>query len=94
MIIGHLLNGPQYYGELLANLEPISKKVLTQNLRELEEMMIVSKEIHQQNKIIKVQYSLTKVGHSLKALLNDLMEWGVDYSRYYKNNVVKEQKNG
>ena len=57
-------------------------------------MMIVSKEIHQQNKIIKVQYSLTKVGHSLKALLNDLMEWGVDYSRYYKNNVVKEQKNG
>ena len=65
-IIGSLLNGTRRFNEIRRILEDISQKVLTQNLREIP---------------LKVEYSLTKLGYSLKPILDEMVEWGIKYEK-------------
>lgn len=85
-IICHLFNGPLYYGELLSIVDAISKKVLTENLRELERLLIIKKTNQKDGNIEKVQYSLTNVGETLKPVFNDVIEWSLQYSKIQRDN--------
>ena len=61
---------------------PISQKVLTDNLRALEEDGIIIREIFAEVPP-RVVYSLSDLGKSLKPILDAMKDWGIDY----KNNL-------
>lgn len=66
------------FGELRREVEGISEKVLTQQLRELEADGVVHREVHQQVPP-KVVYSLTPLGVSLERALGPLGDWGEEH---------------
>ena len=59
-------------------LSLISNKVLTYNLREMEEDNLLIRKIYPEVPP-KVEYSLTETGYSLKPILESMDKWGVNY---------------
>jgi DNA-binding HxlR family transcriptional regulator len=75
-IILHMLStGILRHSELKRNIPPISQKVLTQQLRELEEDGVVVRTVYPEVPP-KVDYGLTEKGQKLVPVLNALYEWG------------------
>ena len=74
VIIYKLLERPHRYGELRRALAPISEKMLVAQLRELEADAIVRREAFPEVPP-RVEYSLTRYGLTLKAVLDPLCEW-------------------
>ena len=59
-------------------LGDITQKVLTSNLRALEEKGLLIREVYAQIPP-RVEYTLTALGYSLKPVLESLMAWGAEY---------------
>jgi DNA-binding HxlR family transcriptional regulator len=80
IILWHLQDGVKRFGELQRQVKGISQKMLTQELRDLEESGLVSRKVYP---VVppKVEYSLTDTGWSLKPVLEQLSAWGKDYRR-------------
>lgn len=75
-----LLGGTKRFGELHRSLVGISHRVLTQELRALEQHGVIHREVFLQVPP-KVEYSLTRVGHTLKPVLFAMSAWGKQYER-------------
>lgn len=75
MILHMLSAGTMRFGDLKKNIPPVSQKMLTQQLRELESDGIVKRTMYAEVPP-RVEYSLTDRGRSLKPILDDLYEWG------------------
>jgi DNA-binding HxlR family transcriptional regulator len=78
LIIRELIPGSKRFGELQRALHGITQKMLTQQLRELEEDGIVHREIYAQIPP-KVEYSLTPLGESLKPILYAMHDWAIKH---------------
>jgi DNA-binding HxlR family transcriptional regulator len=78
LIIRELISGAKRFGELQRSLHGITQKVLTQQLREMEEDGIVHREIYAQIPP-KVEYSLTPLGESLKPILYAMHDWAIQH---------------
>ncbi|WP_316823070.1 helix-turn-helix domain-containing protein [Pedobacter gandavensis] len=78
------------YGELRKILDDITPKMLTQSLRELEEDMLIHREVYLEVPP-KVEYSLTKVGKELVPFLHHLKDWGAKQIRKEKLKPMKVQ---
>ncbi len=78
LILRNLLyNGKQRFSDFIKTI-PISKKVLTDNLRALEEDGLIEREVFAEVPP-RVEYSLSPLGMSLKPILDAMMEWGTEY---------------
>lgn len=88
LIIRDLLTGTKRFGELKKSLNNITQKVLTQNLREIEEKGLVHRKVYPEVPP-KVEYSLTETGLSLKPILDSMVDWG----NYYKNKYLCTDSN-
>ena len=66
------------YNELQRSLGPVTPKMLTQQLRELEADGLVHREVYPQVPP-KVEYSMTDVGRSVVPLIVDLRAWGEEF---------------
>ena len=66
------------FKELQRSIGKISQKVLTTNLRSMEEFGIVSREAFAEVPL-RVEYSLTELGQSLKPVLDAMRVWGERY---------------
>ena len=75
MVIHILIDQPLRFGQLKNMMSPISQKVLTEQLRELESTLIVQRDVFDE-KVLNVTYSLTDYGHSLAPVLEALYLWG------------------
>ena len=82
-IIRDLLTGTKRFGELKKSVKGISQKVLTTNLRSLEDDMILTRKVYKEVPP-RVEYTLTDVGYSLMPVLNAMAGWGTDYKEYRK----------
>ncbi|WP_314340676.1 helix-turn-helix domain-containing protein [Leptotrichia wadei] len=71
LIIRDLLDGTKRFGELRKSINGISNKVLTYNLREMEEDNLLIRKIYPEVPP-KVEYSLTETGYSLKPILESM----------------------
>ena len=78
LILRELLTGTKRYNELTRNVVGISAKVLTENLREREEVCIVSRKVYPEV-TPKVEYSLTEKGNDLREVINAMMAYGKKY---------------
>lgn len=80
IIIYHVGNSPKMrYGELKRLIPHISERVLSRELRELENRGILNREEFRE-KILRVEYSLTDIGQEVLPLLNALTLWGNKYN--------------
>ena len=68
--------GTVRYGELKKNIEGITHKMLSSQLKELEHENIVLRKEYPQVPP-KVEYSLTEKGQSLIPLVKSMCEWGM-----------------
>ena len=76
LILRELFQGVQRFGQLHRALHGITQKMLTQQLREMEEDGIIHREVYLQVPP-KVEYSLTPLGESLKPIMDSMHQWGV-----------------
>ncbi len=75
VILFHLLKGPKRFNELRRLLPEVTQRMLTLQLRELEEVGIVHREIYKEVPP-KVEYSLTPFGRTLEPILLLMRDWG------------------
>ncbi|PWU67423.1 winged helix-turn-helix transcriptional regulator [Gracilibacillus dipsosauri] len=80
LILLHLLNeGTQRFNELKRSIPGITQKMLTKQLRELEEEDIIERVVYPQVPP-KVEYSITDYGKSLQPILEAMHEWGTKHT--------------
>lgn len=92
VILCHLTHGKKRTSELKRLMPNITQKMLTQQLRELEEDGVINRIIYQQIPP-KVEYELSEYGRSLEGILNSLCNWGEQHiTRVYgdKNLVLED----
>jgi len=68
--------GPRRYHEILAELEPISEKVLTQTLRGMERDGLINRHVHAEVPP-RVEYALTNLGATLAGPMKSLGNWAL-----------------
>lgn len=78
-----IMNGVMRFGELKKSVGNISQKVLTSNLREMEEDGLVNRTVYPEVPP-RVEYELTSLGNSLKPVLDSLWSWGENYKAQLK----------
>ena len=83
LIIRELLESTKRFSELQRSIGGVSQKVLTANLRAMEECGLVNRKVYAEVPP-RVEYSLTDLGRSLKSVLNVMVEWGEGYQRKMK----------
>ena len=83
LILRDLMPGTKRFGELKKSIGNVSQKVLTAQLRAMEESGLVHREVYAEVPP-RVEYSLTELGKSLKPILDSMWAWGEDYKKQYK----------
>lgn len=78
LILRDLLLGIKRFGELKRSIGGVSQKVLTAQLRDMEQGGIICRTVYAEVPP-KVEYSLTDLGKSLKPILDAMREWGEEY---------------
>lgn len=78
LILRDLLTGTKRFGELKRSIGGISQKVLTANLRTMEENGLLQRKVYAQVPP-KVEYTLTQTGYSLQTVLQAMQQWGAAY---------------
>ncbi|KAB7706677.1 HxlR family transcriptional regulator [Bacillus aerolatus] len=81
LILWHLgKEGTKRFNELKSLMPGITQRMLVNQLRELEEDLIVHREVYP---VVppKVEYSLTEQGESLIPILEIMYEWGKNYKK-------------
>lgn len=73
-----LANGTLRFKELQRSIGKISQKVLTSNLRTMEDAGLVSRKVYAEVPP-RVEYSLTALGQSLQPVLDAMEKWGTGY---------------
>ncbi len=78
LILRDLMEGTKRFGELKRSLGNISQKVLTAQLRSMEESGLVERTVYAEVPP-RVEYSLTGLGKSLQPILDAMKNWGESY---------------
>ncbi len=74
-------------GEMMRAVKGITQKMLTQQLREMEESNLVIRKVYNQVPP-KVEYSLTKRAKKLEDVLTAMKDWGFEYAKENDVNVL------
>ena len=80
LILRDLMPGTKRFGELKKSVGNVSQKVLTAQLRAMEENELVHREVYAEVPP-RVEYSLTELGKSLKPILDSMWTWAEDYKK-------------
>lgn len=78
LILRDLLTGTKRFRELKKSLSGVSQKVLTANLRSLEEKGIIEREVFPEVPP-RVEYTLTDLGKTLEPIIHSMHAWGEFY---------------
>lgn len=78
LILRDLLTGTKRFGELKKSIGNVSQKVLTAQLRAVEDSGLLTRKVYAEVPP-KVEYTLTELGESLKPILDSMWNWGEEY---------------
>ena len=85
LILRDLLSGTKRFGELKKSIGSISQKVLTSNLRSMEEDGLLTRKVYAEVPP-RVEYTLTELGENLRPILFSMQQWGLEYQKQHKQN--------
>ena len=80
LIIRDLLDGTKRFGEIRKSVGNVSQKVLTANLRSMEDSGLLTRKVYPEVPP-RVEYTLTETGYSLKPVLDAMVAWGTEYKQ-------------
>ncbi|WP_078429608.1 winged helix-turn-helix transcriptional regulator [Alkalihalobacterium alkalinitrilicum] len=84
IILWHLGNdGTKRFSELKKLVPNVTQKMLTNQLRELEEDQLITRKVYPEVPP-RVEYSLTEHGESLIPILKMMYKWGKNYMEVIK----------
>lgn len=83
LILRDLMPGTKRFGELKKSIGSVSQKVLTAQLRDMENNGLVNRKVYAEVPP-RVEYSLTDLGRSLEPILDAMRNWGEDYKTALK----------
>lgn len=78
LILRDLMPGTKRFGELRRSIGHVTQKVLTAQLRQMEEQGLLTRKVYAEVPP-KVEYTLTDLGYSLKPVLDAMWTWGEGY---------------
>ncbi|MBQ6543375.1 MAG: helix-turn-helix transcriptional regulator [Clostridia bacterium] len=87
LILRDLIGGKKRFGELRRSIGSVSQKVLTAQLREMEADGLVIRTVYAEVPP-RVEYELSKLGASLKPILDSLSVWGEKYKSEYTESQI------
>jgi len=90
LILCHLTYGPKRTSELKKLIPEITQKMLTQQLRELEEDGVILRTVYNQVPP-KVVYELSELGESLRPVIDVMCDWG---ERFIQGKLPKSGDSG
>ncbi|MEJ1238005.1 helix-turn-helix domain-containing protein [Chryseolinea sp. T2] len=79
-IVLALTFGDKRFGEIQRDIVDISPKMLSQELKALEENKIITRTLYD-SMPVTVEYSLTPLGRSMKKMLDELLNWGYHFRK-------------
>ncbi|WP_394526090.1 winged helix-turn-helix transcriptional regulator [Lacrimispora sp. JR3] len=80
LIVRDLMDGTKRFGELRKSIGSVSQKVLTANLREMEDCGLLYRRAYAEVPP-RVEYTLTETGYSLAPVLEAMHQWGEHYKK-------------
>ncbi len=89
LILRDLMDGTKRFGELRTAIGAVSQKVLTANLREMEQNGLLTRRAYAEVPP-RVEYTLTELGCSLMPVLEAMHEWGDNYKKEHPSVLKKE----
>ena len=78
LILRDLLPGTKRFGELKKSIGSVSQKVLTAQLRAMEDSGLLTRTVYAEVPP-RVEYTLTELGRSLQPILDAMWYWGEAY---------------
>lgn len=78
LILRDLMPGTKRFGELKKSIGSVSQKVLTAQLRDMEESGLFTRTVYAEVPP-RVEYRLTDLGRSLEPILDAMRNWGEAY---------------
>ena len=78
LILRDLMPGTKRFGELKKSIGHVSQKVLTSQLRQMEESGLLTRKVYAEVPP-RVEYTLTDLGCSLKPIMDAMWTWGEQY---------------
>ena len=88
LILRDLMPGTKRFGELKKSIGNVSQKVLTAQLRAMEENGLIHRQVYAEVPP-RVEYSLTDLGRSLKPILDSMWAWGEGYQKQHHSLLDK-----
>ena len=82
LILRDLLTGTKRFGELRKSIGTVSHKVITSQLRQMEESGLLTRKVYAEVPP-RVEYTLTELGYSLKPIMDAMWAWGENYKKQY-----------
>ena len=80
LILRDLIPGTKRFGELKKSIGNVSQKVLTAQLRQMEDSGLLTRRVYPEVPP-RVEYTLTELGYSLKPILDAMWAWGETYKQ-------------
>jgi DNA-binding HxlR family transcriptional regulator len=80
VILYHLQGGHQRFGELRRRMPGITQRMLTKQLRALEDDRLIVRKVYAEVPP-RVEYSLSEVGETLRPVIDILKEWGEQHQQ-------------
>ena len=80
LILRNLMARPWRFNEMLRSIPGISQKVLTDNLRALENDAIITRTVFPEVPP-RVEYALSDLGESMRPIIKAMEAWGTGYQR-------------
>lgn len=81
-ILSSLITGKMRFGEIRKTIPQITERMLTLELRKLEQNKIVTRKVYAEVPP-KVEYELTPIGYKLKSIIQELDSWGKEYKQQF-----------
>ena len=79
-ILRVLMNGPLRFSEIAQSVPELSDRLLSERMKELEARGIVERTVHP-GPPLRVEYSLSRMGHELEPALAELQRWAERWLR-------------
>jgi DNA-binding HxlR family transcriptional regulator len=79
LIINTLLTGPKRFKDMTEIIPNMSDRILAERFKELEAAGILDRHVFPDIPV-RIEYELTEKGKSLQPVMNEVQQWGNDWS--------------